>query len=240
MDVNKAINFSELIAAPLAAAIEADAIAATTSAEFIKNYGFEKSDQGNGYGELAMVTFSYSRPNTVTGESETVEVQVPALSLIPLPLLQVNNVEFNFSLEVLLSEKNTEAGPSLHQEEDPDEAPPPAMPDFKARLSPNTGESSKQGSKALSSNMAIKVEMERADVPGGLINLMTLFQDSTSTRIRPTDPPAIPTASTAKTTGDSQPESTTDDPATTPGDTDSPGPPESGETLTEALLGPGK
>lgn len=178
MDPNKMINFSELIAAPLSAAIEADAEAAQKTAEFIQKYGFTQSADGSS--GLKMVTFGYQRVNAQTGAEETVEVQVPVLSLVPIPLLQVKNIEFKFAIEMQFSEQTkTSSGQKPASEE-----PGSDRPAFKAKLSPNQGDSSSNSNKSVSSNMSINVVMQRADMPAGLINLMPMFADSTSTRVR--------------------------------------------------------
>ncbi|MFM7362986.1 MAG: DUF2589 domain-containing protein [Cuspidothrix sp.] len=125
-----------------------------------------------------MVTFWYTQANPKTGEDDYFRVQVPLLSLIPLPLLQIQQADFDFNIR-LFSEVEYESDPAGQKgalengvksvEEKADNGEIGELKGFKARLS----------SSSLDSNMKITVHMKQADLPVGLAGLMTIFNGTT-------------------------------------------------------------
>ena len=61
------IPYGTLIGAPMTAAVEAQALSAQTSIDFIRSIGFESTEDGTDFGAVRQVTFSYSRRDTTTG-----------------------------------------------------------------------------------------------------------------------------------------------------------------------------
>lgn len=95
------IQISQLIAAPMVAMVEGETIAANATKEFIETVGFTK--QGNNdaiLGEMRMVTFSYKRRNPLTDQIDDMSLSVPLLSLFSIPLLQIQNAEIEFGLDI--------------------------------------------------------------------------------------------------------------------------------------------
>src|SRR5262249_43715001 len=99
------LNLYQLIGAPLLAVVQAETQAAQVSAQFIKHVGFERRpslstdaatnitgdrdlEEGGHFGDLKMVKFRH-QVRDGQGRSETRQIDVPALSLFPIPLLQV-------------------------------------------------------------------------------------------------------------------------------------------------------
>jgi hypothetical protein len=95
------LDFENIIGGPLSAVVDAQADAAITSITFIQEVGLHKKE-----GEIVpiMTEFSYNRSvvNSVTGlvTLERHVIQVPVLSLLPIPFLQFADVwlDFNVSL----------------------------------------------------------------------------------------------------------------------------------------------
>lgn len=87
-----AIDLGELIGSPLAALVQAEARAAMTTAEFIEEVGFRveenESDGAKRDPRLRMARFRYTKPG-VNGEPAEFTVEVPLLSLMPIPALQI-------------------------------------------------------------------------------------------------------------------------------------------------------
>lgn len=100
----RSLSFSQLIGSPIVAIVQAEAMAARASAEFIESVGFVKQEgkDADAYGKLRTVTFTYTKQD-VNGEPVTEEVELPLLSLVPIPLLQVKDAQLTFSAKVVES-----------------------------------------------------------------------------------------------------------------------------------------
>lgn len=97
MSTTSAIDFGTLVGAQLSALIEAEAEAAEKSAEYIENVGFDR--QKDGTLRLRMVTFEMPRRD-VDGKIRRHTIQVPVLTLVPIPLLTIEEAEMDFDLHV--------------------------------------------------------------------------------------------------------------------------------------------
>lgn len=93
----------QLIAAPLKAAIEAQAIAADTTIKFIKEVGFSE-DPLTGALEITTVTFSYQGPS---GEKSI--LTVPILAIVPIPYLEIQTVDIDFKAKITASGSSSES-----------------------------------------------------------------------------------------------------------------------------------
>ena len=90
------IPLENLIGGPLRAAVEAQAALAGTTAEFIRRVGFPETEKA---------------PHTVTAtckDGQTIEV--PLLSIVPIPDLRINEINVSFDMEVREAEQGTSAG----------------------------------------------------------------------------------------------------------------------------------
>lgn len=94
-------NLYEMIAAPMVAMIQGETLAAQATAEFIETVGFvaNATPQADEFGKLRMVTFSYQKQD-INGQAEVVEMQLPVLSLIPIPLLHISEGEIEFGVRI--------------------------------------------------------------------------------------------------------------------------------------------
>ncbi|GAB4574494.1 MAG: hypothetical protein Kow0077_21350 [Anaerolineae bacterium] len=104
------IPFGYLIGAPLKAAVEAQALAARTTVEFIEKVGFKETDNDLGSlfndltsdantGEIRNVTFTYKKLDE-DGEIRTVELTVPILSIVPIPFLRLDDITIDFTAKL--------------------------------------------------------------------------------------------------------------------------------------------
>ena len=198
---DKLINFRDLIGGPLIATIEADFTASQRFVEYMLEYGMEKLSDENvpdiaidpqtnkPFGRLKMVTFWYTQANPKTGGNDYFRVEVPLLSLIPLPLLQIQQADFDFNIR-LFSEIEYKSEPAGQKgalengvksvEEKATKSEIGELKGFKARLSPSTGRSEDgKISTSLDANMKVTVKMKQADLPVGLASLMTVFNSTT-------------------------------------------------------------
>ncbi|MEQ9608284.1 MAG: DUF2589 domain-containing protein, partial [Kiloniellaceae bacterium] len=86
------LSLAQLIGAPIHALVDAEAQSAMATARFVRAVGFtgpaDGSDGMGDLGELQMARFTRRRRNT-DGTEEDVEVQIPLLSMLPIPALQI-------------------------------------------------------------------------------------------------------------------------------------------------------
>ena len=107
------IPFEHLIGAPMKAAIEAQALAAQSTIEFIQKVGFksttsdfepadllfEDPSKDADAGELRNVTFTYEKKD----EDDTVKtfkLTVPLLSITPIPYIRIDEMTIDFSAKL--------------------------------------------------------------------------------------------------------------------------------------------
>ena len=185
IEENKVLAFSELLSGPLISTLEADFATAKRFVDFMQECGIEENPEDpEGSARLKMLTFVYSQVNRQTGENEEFRVEIPVLSLIPLPLLQIEQAKFDFNIRVYseveyrsaAAEKGalTEGVESVEKRKKRPQTG--QFKGFKARLSPTVGRTeSGEGSTTLDANMKVTVAMRQADLPVGLAHLMNFF-----------------------------------------------------------------
>ena len=96
-----ALPMTDLVAAPLLAACEAQMILAKTAADFIDKVGMNTDANGNKTART--VDFAMSRPVQQTDgtmKQELVNIQAPLLALVHVPALTIREVTIDFEMEV--------------------------------------------------------------------------------------------------------------------------------------------
>jgi hypothetical protein len=173
---SQVMELQQLIAGPLIATIEADALSAQKYLEYIMQVAFEKYNPKTGEtGELRMLTFGYNEQDVNGPRRKT--VSIPLLTLVPLPLLHVEEADFDFDIKILdaISDRVDE---TFSVEDGKSVTNKPEVSGFKMRasLAPKQGEAKHSGElqQSLSANMKVKVKMRPADMPAGLSNLLHL------------------------------------------------------------------
>ena len=107
-----ALPMESLIGGPLQAAATAQGTLANITSDFINNVGLQDDGQGNL--SARTVDFKYQKPvkttttaadGTVTDtwDKQEMDLQVPLLTIVKAPNLQVKDVEINFNMEVKAS-----------------------------------------------------------------------------------------------------------------------------------------
>ncbi|SMO42611.1 DUF2589 domain-containing protein [Halorubrum cibi] len=96
------IPYEEVIGTPLRAAVEANASASMTAAEFIRTVGFTEPVVGEA--EPVTVDFAYERrevdPETGSERIESHTMTVPLLLLIHVPYFEVETVTIDFNVKL--------------------------------------------------------------------------------------------------------------------------------------------
>lgn len=173
---SQVLELQQLIAGPLIATIEADALSAQKYLHYVMNVAFESYNPQTGEtGKLRCLTFSYNEQDGDSVQRRT--VNIPLLTLIPLPLLQVQEADFDFDIKILdaLYEKadekfSAEEGRTVNTNTD--------NRGFRMRasLAPHQSEGKRTGElqQSLTANMKVRVKMRQADMPAGMSNILHL------------------------------------------------------------------
>lgn len=209
----EALRLYQLIGAPLLAVVQAEAQAAQVSADFIRRVGFEQAAEaapvvpgsasgpsgpadttvllqdGGRLGALKTANFSMSR-TAPDGNAVVHDVHIPVLSLFPIPMLQVKDAEFDFAFKIFEHEDSNSASDVSSGESEQDKAGNGTGADEDDFLSARRVElkaalarSSQQ--QTSESQIRIKIRMEQADIPSGLIKLLQVMDQGVASVPRP-------------------------------------------------------
>lgn len=97
------LDMKQLIGGPLSAAAESSTLLANSTADFINKVGFDAN------GNLRTVAFGYEKRSVNedgTTNLDEMKVAVPMLAIVPIPNLQIDEVNILFDMEVKQSEKS--------------------------------------------------------------------------------------------------------------------------------------
>lgn len=100
------LDMKQLIGGPLSAAADASLNLASSTADFINRVGFDAD------GKLRTVAFAYQKRSMNedgTSNLDEMKVDVPMLAIVPIPNLQVDEVNILFDMEVKQSERSESA-----------------------------------------------------------------------------------------------------------------------------------
>ncbi len=199
---SEALRLYQLIGAPLMALVQAEVQAAQATAEFVERVGFEKPQgadkDANSIGDLRTASFRHQRTGP-DGKPQTYNVEIPLLSMVPIPLIQIKNAELDFAVKILETVQTGEAETHLQRatsSETPEAASgdgtasadedflSPARMEMKAVLGRGDGGASSE--KKTETQIRIKVNVEQADIPAGILKLLNLMDQSVN--ITPVEP----------------------------------------------------
>jgi hypothetical protein len=167
-----AIPFGYLIGAPLSAAIEAQAKAAMTTVEFIRAVGLTKE------GEIINVKFLYKNGPE---DTDLMELQVPLLTIVPIPFLRIENMDIHFKASLSQSmETSDKVSSSIGAS-----VTTGVSSSWFVKASLNATVSSKKDTSstrdsryAVEYTMDINVHAVQDDMPGGLAKILNLLNES--------------------------------------------------------------
>lgn len=89
----ESIPFESIIGAPLDACIKAQAQAAQTSANFIKNVGMQDKN-GDGVQEAINVSFTFIQNGKIA------RLNIPLLTIVPIPYIAIQNIDIAFKANI--------------------------------------------------------------------------------------------------------------------------------------------
>ena len=173
---SQVMELQQLIAGPLVSTIEADTLSSRRYLEMLQLIAFEDVTEGDrNIRRLRTLKFAYQETN-VNGYRNKV-VSIPLVTLLPLPLLQIKEADFDFDINILdaVSSGTVESfdyGEGKIEQNNENRRP------FRLRasLAPKSGSGSysDKSEQQLSANMKVHVKMRQADMPAGLSSLLRL------------------------------------------------------------------
>lgn len=164
------LPFGSLIGGPLNAAVEAQANAATTSLEFIKSLTQTEDNK------VLSVTFKYKNGDDIK------ELEVPLISIVPIPFLRIESMDIGFKANV--SASNTAADTTTKSDSRSGKLSVSGKNWFvKASLdasvsSKKDSTSTRDSKYSVEYTMDINVHAVQDDVPAGLSRVLNILTES--------------------------------------------------------------
>jgi hypothetical protein len=189
----RALKLHELLGATMVAVIQADALAAKATLEYIETVGFVAPAEGEGEeettagGTLRMASFRYKKRDETNAIADFV-AEVPILSLVPIPALQVKDATFSFAVKIDDITKETEGG----NPGNPDGATiaqptsrlvtflKPTATQLIARPAAASGPRTEEVRST--HHLEVKVTMAQADIPTGMEKIFNLLDQAIQDR----------------------------------------------------------
>lgn len=175
----QAIPFSSLIGGPLDACIQAQAQAAQTTWDFIKNVGLNE-DKATGKREAVTVIFQYQKGG------EMVNLVVPLLTIVPIPYIAIETIDIDFKANISASSssisevtESTAASGEAQAELSVGWGPFSIKASMKANYSSKKDSKASQESKySVEYTMNVTVHAAQSDMPAGLASVLNILQSS--------------------------------------------------------------
>jgi hypothetical protein len=168
-----AIPFGALIGGPLTAAIEAQSKAALATVDFLRSVGFDEN------GNILNVVFKY---RAGTEEDDIQELQVPLLTIVPIPFLRIDNMDINFKASLSQSTETMDKTTSVTGAEAKLSVGAKywfVNAQMSASVSSKKDTTSSRDSRyAVEYTMDINVHAVQDDIPGGMAKVLNLLSES--------------------------------------------------------------
>lgn len=169
------IDYGAVIGAPLTAAVKAQVMAAQSTADFIQQVGFNAKT-----GEVNNVEFIYQR------DGEMVKLIVPLLSIVPIPALEITQVQINFKASINASasqasenSKSTDVAAGLDGSAKVGFGPFSANVNFKASVSSKSASKATQDSRySVEYTQEIGITAQQAGMPAGLATVLSILSNA--------------------------------------------------------------
>ena len=175
----QAIPFNSMIGGPLKACIEAQAMAAQTSWEFIQNVGLN-TDPNTGEKKAVNVSFSFNQGGRM------VQLNVPLLTIVPIPYIAIHTIDINFKANINASSSSVKEDTSSQSTNlDGTAKGTLNLGIFKLSAELKANYSSKKDSKAteeskysVESTIDVNVKAGQESMPAGLAKVLELLGNS--------------------------------------------------------------
>lgn len=175
----QAIPFSSMIGGPLKACIDAQAMAAKTTWDFIQEVGLTV-DPETGEKKAVNVSFSFIQ------NGRSVQLNVPLLTIVPIPYIAIHTIDINFKASISASSSSvSENSSSSSTDVGADVTTGLKVGPFHMDAKINANYSSKKDSKATEESkysveytMDIAVKAGQDSMPAGLAKVLELLGNS--------------------------------------------------------------
>jgi len=167
------LNFKSILSAPLSAVVEAQAVAAKTSSDFINDVGFVTI---NGVRTVRMVAFTYQREDNNTVKNFT--ISIPFILMMPVPYIEIN--ELDISLNIQLNSVDTSSDTSSFgyaASSGVDYNWGGGRVQYKCGVAAKSA-SSRTGSTSREYGLTIRVNAGQADLPKGTLRVFDMLENS--------------------------------------------------------------
>lgn len=182
----QAIPFGSIIGGPLKACVEAQALAAKTTWEFIQNVGIN-IDPKTGEKRAVNVSFSFIQGGKL------VQLNIPLLTIVSIPYIAIHEIDINFKANISASSTSTS---ETTQSEAKDAALKASASMrfgvFKMNADMNASYSSKKDSQATSDSkysveytMDVAVKAGQDSMPAGMSKILELLGNASMYPIPP-------------------------------------------------------
>lgn len=167
------LDFANLIGGPLNAVVEAQAKAALTTVNFIKEVAFDQE------GKSRQVNFTYTRSDN-DGKTREYNLSVPFLTMLPIPYIAVKKASIDFNAKIT-STVSSNVSDSLKTDVNAN-----ASTGFwfmRAKLQSKVAyqkNSSSNGKEQRTYDLHINVEACNEEMPAGTERLLTILEQSIS------------------------------------------------------------
>jgi hypothetical protein len=185
------IPFAHLIGSPMKAAIEAQALAAQSTVEFIQKVGFKQPsagapdalftapDQDADVGEIRNVTLEYRKLDENDAQTNF-SLTVPLLTIVPIPYLRIDEMTIDVKAKLTDSiKRDTNTSFSLDTSVGGSYSAfwSPVKLDFRVNAAFKTSAST-QASSTRDYSMEIHVRAVQEDMPGGLSRIIDILESA--------------------------------------------------------------
>lgn len=175
----QAIPFGSMIGGPLKACIEAQAMAAQTSWQFIQEVGLNTNPE-TGEKEAVNVSFQFLQNGRI------VQLNVPLLTIVPIPYIAIQNIDINFKANISASSSSVQESSSSETLDAGGEGSTKlGFGIFSVQANMKANYSSKKDSKATQDSrysveytMNVAVKAGQDSMPAGLAKVLELLGSS--------------------------------------------------------------
>ena len=169
------MELKDLISGPLVATIDADSMSTRRYLSYLYELAVDSYNPETGeVGNLRMLEFTYNVQDNGTQRQQ--RVNIPLMTLVPLPLLQVKEADFDFDIQIIDAVSADKHSTFSLKGKNDGEDPIPEGVKLRVSMAASNieGNMEKKVRQGLAANMKVKVKMQQADMPGGLSNLLNL------------------------------------------------------------------
>lgn len=177
------IPYGTLIGAPMTAAVQAQALAAQSSIDFIRSVGFTGNSDNEEFGDVRMVVFKYKRRSN-ENTLEDVTLTVPILTIVPIPYLRIDDMTIDFTSKIteeMVREQKRDSSVDTNAELTVGYKSflSPVKVDFKASVSTKHSSSSASSNRYKTEHtININVRAVQDDIPGGMGRMLEIFESA--------------------------------------------------------------